>query len=124
MIRQVILDSAPRRKDGSVAIRFTTDLEQTGEEFMEIDNLRNQRGILYFSTKGELTQAEIDAIDNTDIELQGKTKSQRMKAVLHVLWTQRSCSNKDSAIFIPFEQFYASEMERIIQHYKDKLEER
>jgi hypothetical protein len=115
MIRQVTLDSATRRKDKSVSIRFTTDLEQTGNEFMDIDSLLNQRGILYFSTKGELTQAEIDAIDKTDIELEGKTLSQRLRNVLYVYAKQEGKE---------FNQFYASEMERIIQHYKDKLEDR
>jgi len=42
---------------------------------MEIDKLLQSRGILYYSDKGELTQAEIDEIDNVDIEPTIKSRS-------------------------------------------------
>jgi hypothetical protein len=37
IVRQVSFESANRKKDRSVSIRFTTDIEQSTEEFMEID---------------------------------------------------------------------------------------
>lgn len=113
IIRQVTLDKGSRRKDGTVALSFVTDLEQTTEQFMEIDTARNTSGILYYSDRGELTQAEVDELDNVDIELEGKTKSQRLRSVLFVYSNQQG---------LEFKEFYASEMEKIIQHYKDKLE--
>ena len=114
MITQVTLEAANRKKDRSVSLRFTTDLEQSTDQFMEMDSLVNSRGILYFSQKGELTQAEIDAIDNTEIELEGKTKSQRLRSVMYVYAKQND---------LDFNDFYAGQMEKIIQKYKDKLED-
>ena len=112
MITQVTLDAATRKKDRSVNLRFITNLEQTSEQFIEMDSLINQSGILYFSPKGTLTQEEIDAIDGTDIEIEGKTKSQRLRNVLYVYCEQQG---KD------FKTFYEIEMLKIIEHYKGKL---
>jgi ribosome-associated translation inhibitor RaiA len=124
ILRQVTLQRAARKSDKSISISFVTSLEETTEAFMEVDRLVNTSGVIYYSEKGTLTQQEKDEIDKVEIEVEGKTKSQRMKSVLHVLWTQRDCSNKDAINFKPFDQFYADEMERIISHYKDKLEDR
>ena len=116
ILRQVSLDRANRKKDGSVSITFVTDLEQSSEEFMQIDDLRNSRGILYYKAHGELTQAEVDELDNVDIELEGKTKSQRLRAVMFLNWKQ-SGDKRD------FKEYYAGTMEQIIEHYKRKLDE-
>lgn len=113
IIRSVILEGVNRKKDKSVSIRFTTSLEQSPEELMEIDKVLDSHGILYFSDRDTLTQREIDEIEKVDIEIEGKTKSQRLRNVLHVYNSQNSN--------IDFKEFYAKEMERIISHYKDKL---
>jgi len=114
ILRTVVLDRINRKKDKSVSITFITDNEQTSEQFMELDKQLDQRGILYFKPKGLLTTAEADELDNVDIELEGKTQSQRLRNVLFVYW-QQSNSNID------FKQFYKSETEKIIEHYKGKL---
>ena len=115
IVRQVSFESANRKKDRSVSIRFTTDLEQSTEEFMEIDKMLNSRGILYYSDKGELTQSEIDTLDNVDIELEGKSKSQRMRSVMFLLWKQ------DGEV-VEFKKYYSDKMERIIDQIKSKLD--
>ena len=114
ILRTVVLDRINRKKDKSVSITFITDNEQTSEQFMELDKQLDQRDILYFKPKGLLTTAEADELDNVDIELEGKTQSQRLRNVLFVYW-QQSNSN------IEFKQFYKSETEKIIEHYKGKL---
>ena len=114
ILRTVVLDRINRKKDKSVSITFITDNEQTSEQLMELDKQLDQRGILYFKPKGLLTTAEADELDNEDIELEGKTQSQRLRNVLFVYW-QQSNSNID------FKQFYKSETEKIIEHYKGKL---
>ena len=53
-------------------------------------------------------------LDSIDLEIEGKTKSQRLRNTLHVYWSQ----NKQKETF---KEFYANEMERIILHYKGKL---
>jgi len=115
IIRQVTLDSATRRKDRSVKLSFTTTLEQSTQEFMECDEMVNGIGILYFKNDGDLTQAEIDLIDDCDIELEGKTKSQRLRNVLYLLHAQ-SDSTKD------FKQFYSDVMEQEITRFKKMLD--
>jgi len=115
LIRQVTLDRSSRKKDKSVSLTFVTDLEQSSEDFMEIDKALDTGGILYYKPNGVLTQVEVDEIDNTDIELEGKTKSQRLRNVLFVYNKQNECKD--------FKDFYALEMERIIEHYKSKLKD-
>ena len=115
IVRSVILEGATRKKDKSVSLRFTTSLEQSSEEFMEIDKVLDSHGILYFSDRDNLTQQEIDEIEKVDIEIEGKTKSQRLRNVLYVLWTQSDKEKTKS-------EFYAQKMEEIIEHFKSKLE--
>jgi hypothetical protein len=51
-----------------------------------------------------------------DKDITNKTPSQRFRAVLFLLWKQMGC-HKD------FESFYRTEYEKIIDHYKNKLNE-
>lgn len=119
MIRQVTLSRATRKTDKTVSINFITDLEESSEGFMEIDKLLQSRGILYYSDKGELTQAEVNELDNVDIELEGKSKSKRLRSVIWRNCEQhygRKPTDKE------FQEYYSVKMEVIIQHYKDKLD--
>lgn len=113
MIRQVTLERANRLKDRSVSITFNTSLEESPEGFMEIDKEINQAGIIYFKSSGDLTAQEIKEIDNVEIEIEGKTKSQRMRNVLYVMWEQSGEGE--------FKDFYSLKMEEIISHFKKKL---
>jgi len=114
MIKQVILDRANRKKDKSVSMTFITELEQSSSEFMEIDNHLDQYGVIYFKPNGQLTQDEIDEINKVDIIAEGKTKSQRLRNVLFVLHSQKDTVQD-------FKEFYAGELEKIIEHYKKRL---
>lgn len=115
MIRQVILDRSSRKKDKSVSLTFITSLEQSTDEFMEIDRLTNQYGLIYFKSEGHLTSEEVKLIDNAEVEVEGKTKSQRLRNTIYRVWEK---GNKD----LLFDVFYAEEMEKIISHYKTKLD--
>ena len=114
LLTQVTLDRANRKKDKSVSLTFVTQLEQTSEQFMEIDEKIGDSGLIFFKSSGNLTKEEIKELDNTEIEVEGKTKSQRLRAVLYVYGQQINIDNSN--------EFYASEMEKIIEHYKSKLE--
>jgi len=115
LLRTVTLDRAARRKDKSVSMTFITTLEQSSGEYMEIDRILNDSGVLYFKSNGNLTKEEIKELDSVEIEVEGKTKSQRLRNVMYILWQQNQS-------LYSFDEFYAMEMEKIIQHYKDKLE--
>jgi hypothetical protein len=113
ILRQVTLQRANRRADKSIGYFFITSLEETTEQFMEVDRLVNTSGVIYYSEKGTLTQQEKDEIDKVEIEVEGKTKGQRLRHALYVLAKQKG---KD------FNQFYASRMEQTIQDVKDEME--
>lgn len=119
LITQVTLDSATRKKDRSVSLRFTTTLEQSSEEFMKMDKLINDTGLIYFKSSGQLTKEEIRELDNVELEVEGKTKSQRLRNVLYVYWEQLKDSPSKTQLF---NDFYSDAMEKIIEHYKSKLE--
>ncbi len=89
---------------------------------MEMDRLLNDSGTLFFKSNGSLTKEEIKELDNVEIEVEGKTKSQRLRNVLFVYYQQLSKSTEHYTDNT-FDLFYSKEMERIIQHYKDKLEQ-
>lgn len=114
LLRQVTLNRANRKADRSVSMTFTTQLEESSEGFMEIDTILNQSGILYFKPSGELTQQEIDEIEKTDIEVEGKSKSQRLRNVLYRLWEQSKTS-------VNFNDFYSQRMEQLIEQIKERL---
>ena len=114
LLRQVTLDRASRRKDKSVSLTFITSLEQSTDQFSEIDKLLDTTGLIYFKSDGVLTTNELEELDSIDLEIEGKTKSQRLRNTL-VYWSQ----NKQKETF---KEFYALEMERIIEHYKGKLD--
>ena len=114
LLRQVTLNRANRKSDRSVSMTFTTQLEESSEGFMEIDTILNQNGILYFKGSGELTQQEIDEIENSNIEVEGKSKSQRLRNVLYRLWEQEETK-------VNFNDFYSQRMESLIEQIKDRL---
>jgi hypothetical protein len=117
ILRQVTLDRASRRKDKSISITFITELEETSQDYIEIDQQLDQRGVLYFKPSGELTQKELDEIDNVDVVNEGKSKSQRLRNVLYITWQQ--LGDKYDA---PFETYYADTMEYVIGRYKSNLD--
>lgn len=79
-------------------------------EKVSVMEFHNKSGWLLFSP---------NPIKETDIpdkpaEIGSKTPSQRLRAVLYILWEQ---SNKPGT----FDQFYADKMEALIEKVKDRL---
>ena len=121
LLRQVTFDRANRKKDKSVSMTFITQLEQSTDDFMQIDKILNDSGVLYF--KSNLTIEEVKSLEDTEIEVEGKTKSQRLRNVLYIFWKQLIDSKEldDVKPNQTFNDFYSNEMEKIIEHYKNKL---
>lgn len=119
ILRNVTLERCSRRKDKSVSINFVTQLEESPEGLMEIDKLLNDSGVLYFKSNGSLTKEEIKALESAEIEVEGKSKSQRLRNVLYIYHQQTFGQVGNTA---NFNDFYSNEMEKIIEHYKSKLE--
>ena len=117
-----------RRKDRSVTVTFTT---QEIPDITEVDTLVMQEafGVLFFkrSPDGILSPEEIDALETHEPDLDNpkKSPSKRLRGVLWHLWAKSEfgIDRMDAAEKQRrFRDFYNSEMERLIQHYKDKLD--
>ena len=111
--QQGILTGFKRLKDKSVNVNFNLQ-EISSEDFMEIDKEIDSFGIVYFSLKGVLTQAEKEAIDSVSLEVNGRTQSERIRNVLYRLHEQSDTAED-------FDQFYKRKTEEVIQHWKNKL---
>ena len=114
ILRQVILDRANRKKDRSVSLTFVTSLEQSSDEYIEIDKLIQNHGVLYFKSDGQLTQNEIDELDKISLQYDGKTKSQKLRNAIYVLWVKRNDGSSK-------EQFYNNQMEKFITHIIEQI---
>jgi hypothetical protein len=100
-IKNALITKVSTRKDGSLQIVIETmelSPEQMAELFMNVNK-------------------EVMQIDVPDDSSDSKSKSQRLRNVLYVLWEQ---TGKDK--FETFALFYAHQMEKITDFYKDKLE--
>lgn len=83
----------------------------------KIAQLNQSFGFLAFK-KDEFKQTEIDVLDNlkSDYEEKGKSKSQRLRAVLYKNWEQQSKG------YEVFDDYYNFMMEKLITHYKKQLD--
>ena len=101
--------------DGSLSVNIHTQ-ELTDETMMRIFNLRKKPGMVLISS-GDITKQEIEAVENftSDFEFNGKTPSQRLRAVLYRVWEQ---GKQD----YDFPIWYEAQLERIINKYKSTLD--
>jgi hypothetical protein len=87
-----ILDGAQRRKDGSVSLRFISNLELSTDEFMIIDTYRQANGWLLFK-ENEFKEEEIPTEDvETDI---AKSQSVQLRDSLWVLYKMKGNNTSD-----------------------------
>lgn len=75
-------------------------------------------GILYFRASERVNEDELAQLDNVDLDEfdDRKTQSQRLRAVLYRVWEKEASG-------MPFKDFYYQQTEKIINHYKSKLDE-
>ncbi len=100
------------RKDGSASISFDTR-ELTAEEIFTIMSLRHAEGWLCFAPN----ENEID-VPEERAEVDEKTASERLRAVLFVWYKQETESGKYVGLF---DSFKKEKMEKIIEGVKKKL---
>ena len=111
----VILMGASTRADGSLGLRLCTP------------ELQPQEKTAIFEVQGKNLRMLLQPLDETPDELvtvkqdlDSKTPSQRLRAVLFVWWKQMGEAGKAEGK--SFEQFYVERLESIIEHIKTKLE--
>lgn len=108
------IDSIRTRKDKTMSIVIATQ-EMEPNKAGQLLSMHGKLG--YICIKPEnFTKQELEIIDmlKTDEGI-GKTPSQRLRSVLYISWKE------DNKGFEDFSNFYVHHMEKIIQHYKDKL---
>jgi len=108
-----ILGGVASRKDGSYSLKFET--RELGKDAAMLLSLMNSEGYLLFSPNDDLTEQDIPD-EKADSMTGSKTQAQRLRATLYILWKQRGQNGS-------FETFYRSNMEKIIELIKEKLEE-
>lgn len=110
-----IVESIKSRQDGSVTVAFGTQ-ELDGNKAGDLFQLRGKYCKAMFSDTN-ITSLEEEVVDKTPLTATQKNKSpsQRLRSVLHVYFSQQGYS-------IDFDDFYKTELEKIISHYKTKLE--
>lgn len=116
VILESILETISTRVDGTLKLTISTqeiDSSKAGELFQ-------MRGkyIKCLLSDTNITKLEEELVDNTQLVSGKKNKSasQRLRAVLFRL-NEANGGNEET-----FENFYKSELERIIEHYKTKLD--
>lgn len=103
------------RADRSLKVVFETQ-EADDSLASEIIALRHKVGFLVFAEQ-DLRPEDIDVPD-VEPEFRGeKSPGQRLRAVLYRLWEQSPERGVKS-----HEAFYRDEMEKVIEHYKKKLD--
>ena len=98
--------------DKGIKITLLTP-ELTSEQKTFLFNLQSERECIgLFESIGKATPT-IDPNLNKPVE--GKSKSQQLRAVLYRYWEQEWSGQTK------FDDFYSSEMEKITSHYQSKL---
>tara|TARA_B110000003_G_C16420170_1_gene445903 strand:- start:16 stop:390 length:375 start_codon:yes stop_codon:yes gene_type:complete len=117
LVLPVSVETIATRHDGSVKIVMGT-YELNTQSAVKLFDLRKSEALMYLSSDN-ISQEELDALDGFKLDSEktdGKTPSQRLRAVLYVYWKQHK--QKD----IEFDIFYLKYMNRTIDKIKDKLD--
>lgn len=110
-----VIEALSSRQDGSVTVKFSTQ-ELDSSKGGELFQLRGKYCKALFSDSN-ITTLEAELVDSTQVATtkKNKTPSQRLRAVLF------RC-HEQSELQIDFDDYYKTEIERIIEHYKNKLQ--
>lgn len=113
LILPAIINPPTIRKDGSISLRFDSR-ELSPEEYMTIMGFRNTEGWVAFSPNED----GIPDLPEEHAEVDTKTPSERLRAVMFVWYKQQT----DSGNFVgTFDAFRNEKMEKIIETVKSKL---
>ena len=117
LVLPVSVETIATRHDGSVKIVMGT-YELNTQSSVKLFDLRKSEALMYLSSDN-ISQEELDALDGFKLDSEktdGKTPSQRLRAVLFVYWKQHKQKE------IEFDIFYVRYMNRLIDQIKEKLE--
>lgn len=102
--------------NNSLRLKLDTQENLSAEQAMKIMEMRGKLGWFTFTPHGRIIQPEdlISLPRATKYEEEDKSPSQRLRAVLFVLWEQRGSPKT-------FDEFYRQRMEQIINSAKELL---
>lgn len=115
MMLAAVMENVTTRRDGTIKLTLGTQEVSQGKAG-ELFTMQNKLLAIYISTKETIPQAVLDMVDQADVDLPGKTKSQRQRAVLFRIWELQKDGHKT------FESYYAFKMEEHISALKSVLE--
>lgn len=117
MLLQIQVESVSTRKDRTYKLVLGTQ-ELTPKDAAELFTLNNSLAYCYISPKriesdimNEIDSASVNIVDTI------KSPSKRLKSVFYLLWKQDNEGYEDS------ELYYRNKMEKLIDFYKEKLDE-
>jgi hypothetical protein len=108
----VTFDTANRRKDRTVRLSFTSNLEVSTEDYAEMDRRVLSEGWLLF---GPNEMAESD-VPQDQAPGDNKKPSVRMRGVLWHIWDKNTDRSE------PFDMYYQRIMDRLIDKLKEQLD--
>lgn len=110
------VDSYRSLKDRTLKITFETS-ELSPEQMANVHYSLQKVGFLCFSPDPFATH-ELEEIDKLKLEYEdtGKSPSKRLQAVFYRMWEQKSLG------YEIFNDFYIAQMEKLINHFKGKLD--
>ena len=108
-----MVESINTRKDKSVKLIFGTQ-ELSPVEAGQLFQYMNQLVSVYICP-ASIDNREIEQIDKIEPELNNRSQSQRIRAVLYLLHQQNTEGFKS------FDEFYKAKTEKYIEHLKSKL---
>lgn len=108
-----VIAGVKTRKDRS--LRVELDTQELGEDAAKLFAVLGMQGWVLFSPNDDITEQDIPEV-KADAGLGNKTPSSRLRAVLRVYWEQKGQPGT-------WESFYLTQMERLIDTVKDKLDD-
>jgi hypothetical protein len=98
-------------RDGGLNVRIHTQ-ELTPEQMTAMYSYHNKFGYILFKPN----DIQDGDIPTEDVDDKDKTPSKRLRNVLYVLHAQSGKDKKE------FEAFYRTEMEKVIDHFKKRID--
>ncbi len=110
-----IIEKISTLKDGSVSLTIYTQ-ELSPQKAAELFGLRGKLATVYLSPS-DISSKELSLVDTIQPDMPGKTRSQRMRNVLWILFKQ------DPEGYEDFQHYYESKMDTYIDVLKQNIKD-
>lgn len=107
----LIITGFRAKVDGSLGISATTP-ELSVEEKVAFMELQNQQLTAFFEPEDDCKE-----VKEVKGKMEGKSSGQRLRAVIFVYFSKKFANKSD------FNSFYEQSMEKLIEQYKNKINE-